>query len=79
MNNIDLMEAKVGDEIDFAGYEVHIEANPDYWHGGFVWSVSLGIMELDSGLEFSRSLAQVSADQCVSRLKNKLRTNRNRA
>lgn len=61
MRAIELKEADTSQTIEMAEYEIHIEANPDTWLGGYVWSVCLKDVELDSGLEFSLRLAELAA------------------
>lgn len=70
MRAIKLKEAGTSQIIEMADCEIHIEANPDTWRGGYVWSVCLGDVELDSGLEFSFCLAQSSAEKCISGLQS---------
>jgi hypothetical protein len=55
-------------EEKFNSYEITIEPSPDTWRGGFMWSVSLGSEELDCGLEYSRRLAESTANKYVSAL-----------
>ena len=50
---------------DRGEYEITIEANPDHWRGGFVWSVSFGDEEVGCGLEFTRQIARDVAKKQV--------------
>ncbi|MBC3873101.1 hypothetical protein [Undibacterium flavidum] len=70
MQNTQSQESGHQQAMNFDNYEINIEKNPDRWRGGFVWSVSLGDDEVECGLEFSRRLAEQSANYCVSNLSN---------
>lgn len=49
-------------------YEITIEANPDHWRGGFVWSVSFGYEEVGCGLSTTRKFADDTARQFIRAL-----------
>lgn len=65
MRAINSKETDTSQTIEMVEYEIHIEANPDTWRGGYVWSVCLKDVELDSGLEFSLRLAELAAAKCL--------------
>lgn len=52
----------------FDDYEITIEANPDRWRGGYVWSVSFDNEELESGLASSKKFARLEAQSFIINL-----------
>lgn len=64
--NMDKTDLETGTKFD--DYEIIVEANPDHWRGGFVWSVGFGTEELGSGLEFSENLAQLEVRSFIINL-----------
>jgi hypothetical protein len=50
-------------EIEHGDWRIYIEANPDCWRGGFVWSICRDDTEWDSGLAFAAEGAETAARQ----------------
>lgn len=59
----------IGDlEETYQGYEIYITPNPDYWRGGFEWSICKNADNLDNGLAFSVADALIEAQQSITQL-----------
>lgn len=68
MQTHNLLESNTESKDYLCDNEIHIEANPDSWQSGFIWSVSLGDIELYSGMEYSNRSAEMAANQYLKSL-----------
>lgn len=55
-------------ETEYKGYTIAVEANPDHYRGGFVWSVSLGDDEMACELEPTQERALIEAELYVDQI-----------
>jgi hypothetical protein len=65
MNIENIEEAKLSYDNIYRGVEIYIEANPDYYRGGFTWSVCRDENELDCGLALTEDEAMAEAQRAI--------------
>lgn len=68
MNIEYIKEDKLSYEEVFRGVVIYIEANPDHYRGGFMWSVCRDEYELDCGLALIEDEAMAEAQQAIEEL-----------
>ncbi|MBB5186680.1 hypothetical protein HNQ57_000941 [Zhongshania antarctica] len=51
-----------------ARFEIHIDANPDRWRGGFQWAITNSGIEFDCGLSFTEEDAVNDAQQRIAEI-----------